>query len=82
MGAPDTPVRRILNYASEHFTKNICPSFMFRRRGGTPPDDAPAVVPRPVVSDDVSGFDKAAMLSLQVNFRDARRAAQESGGLT
>src|SRR5208282_6854336 len=66
MGRANTPVRRILNYASEHFIKHL------------PIVDVHTVVGNDAkgrlcvrglfVSDDGSGFDKAAALSLQVNF--------------
>jgi nickel-dependent lactate racemase len=66
MGRADTPVRRILNYASEHFTKHLPIVYVQTVVGRA--DDGRLVVRGLFVSDDVSGFDKAAMLSLQVNF--------------
>jgi nickel-dependent lactate racemase len=66
MGRADTPVRRILNYASEHFTKHLPIVYVHTVVG----NDAGAelAVRGLFVSDDGSGFDKAAALSLQVNF--------------
>jgi nickel-dependent lactate racemase len=66
MGRADTPVRRILNYASEHFTKHLPIVYVHTVVGRT--DDGRLVVRGLFVSDDVSGFDKAAALSLKVNF--------------
>ena len=66
MGRADTPVRRILNYASEHFTKHLPIIYVHTVVGRA--DDGRLVVRGLFVSDDVSGFDKAAALSLKVNF--------------
>ena len=66
MGRADTPVRRILNYASEYFTKHLPIVYVHTVVGRA--DDGRLVVRGLFVSDDVSGFDKAAALSLKVNF--------------
>jgi nickel-dependent lactate racemase len=66
MGRADTPVRRILNYASEQFTKHLPIVYVHTVVGRA--DDGRLVVRGLFVSDDVSGFDKAAALSLKVNF--------------
>ena len=66
MGRADTPVRRILNYASEHFTKHLPIVYVQTVVGRA--DDGRLVVRGLFVSDDASGFDKAAALSLKVNF--------------
>ena len=66
MGRADTPVRRILNYASEHFTKHLPIVYVHTVVGRA--DDGRLVVRGLFVSDDGSGFDKAAALSLKVNF--------------
>ncbi len=66
MGRADTPVRRILNYASEHFTKHLPVVYVQTVVGRA--DDGRLVVRGLFVSDDASGFDKAAALSLKVNF--------------
>lgn len=66
MGRADTPVRRILNYASEHFTKHLPIVYVHTVVG----NDAKGklCVRGLFVSDDGSGFDKGAALSLKVNF--------------
>jgi nickel-dependent lactate racemase len=66
MGRADTPVRRILNYASEHFIKHLPIVYVHTvvGRGG----DGKLVVRGLYISDDISGFDRGAALSLQVNF--------------
>jgi nickel-dependent lactate racemase len=66
MGRADTPVRRILNYASEHFTKHLPIVYVHTVVGRA--EDGRLVVRGLFMSDDVSGFDKAAALSLKVNF--------------
>ncbi len=66
MGRADTPVRRILNYASEHFTKHLPIVYVHTVVGRG--DDGKLVVRGLYISDDISGFDKGAALSLQVNF--------------
>jgi nickel-dependent lactate racemase len=66
MGRADTPVRRILNYASEHFTKHLPIVYVHTVVGN---DVRGRLCVRGLyVSDDGSGFDKAAALSLKVNF--------------
>lgn len=66
MGRAVTPVRRILNYASEHFTKHLPIVYVHTvvSRGA----NGQLAVRGLFVSDDASGFEKAAALSLQVNF--------------
>jgi nickel-dependent lactate racemase len=66
MGRANTPVRRILNYASEHFTKHLPIVYVHTVVGRAA--DGKLVVRGLYVSDDVSGFDLAAKLSLEVNF--------------
>jgi len=66
MGRADTPVRRILNYASEHFIKHLPIVYVHTVVGS---DAKGRLHVRGLyVSDDGSGFDKAAALSLKVNF--------------
>jgi nickel-dependent lactate racemase len=66
MGRTDTPVRKILNYASEHFTKHLPIVYVHTVVGN---DARGRLCVRGLyVSDDGSGFDKAAALSLKVNF--------------
>ena len=66
MGRANTPVRKILNYASEHFTKHLPIVYVHTVIGRD--DDGKLVVRGLYVSDDASGFEKAAALSLEVNF--------------
>jgi nickel-dependent lactate racemase len=66
MGRADTPVRRILNYASEHFTKHLPIVYVHTVVGRG--EDGRLGVRGLFVSDDASGFEKASALSLQVNF--------------
>ncbi len=66
MGRANTPVRKILNYASEHFTKHLPIVYVHTVIGRS--DDGRLVVRGLFVSDDASGFEKAAALSLEVNF--------------
>jgi len=66
MGRANTPVRRILNYASEHFTKHLPIVYVHTVIGRD--TDGKLVVRGLFVSDDSSGFEKAAALSLEVNF--------------
>jgi nickel-dependent lactate racemase len=66
MGRANTPVRKILNYASEHFTKHLPIVYVHTVIGRG--DDGKLVVRGLFVSDDASGFELAAKLSLEVNF--------------
>lgn len=66
MGRANTPVRRILNYASEHFTKHLPIVYVHTVVGRG--EDGKLAVRGLFASDDVSGFERASALSLQVNF--------------
>ena len=66
MGRANTPVRKILNYASEHFTKHLPIVYVHTVIGRD--NDGQLVVRGLFVSDDASGFELAAKLSLEVNF--------------
>jgi nickel-dependent lactate racemase len=66
MGRANTPVRKILNYASEHFTKHLPIVYVHTVIGRG--EDGKLVVRGLFISDDASGFEKAAALSLEVNF--------------
>ena len=66
MGRADTPVRRILNYASEHFARHLPIVYVHTVVGRD--TNGELVVRGLFVSDDASGFEKAAALSLEVNF--------------
>ncbi len=66
MGRADTPVRRVLNYASDHFAAHLPIVYVHTVVGR---DETGRLRVRGLfVSDDASGFEQAAALSLQVNF--------------
>src|ERR1035437_2937400 len=66
MGRAINPVRSVLNYASDHFTKNL-PIVYVQTVVGK--DSAGKLVVRGLyIGDDMECFTKAADLSLQVNF--------------
>ena len=66
MGRADTPVRRVLNYASQHFAKKLpiiyVQTVVDKNAAGK------LVVRGMYVGDDTECFEAAAALSLQVNF--------------
>jgi nickel-dependent lactate racemase len=66
MGRADTPVRRVLNYAAKHFTQHLPIVYVHTVVGRGA--NGRLVVRGLFVSDDASGFEQAAALSLQVNF--------------
>ena len=67
MGRADTPVRKVLNYASDHFART-CPSCTCRPwcRKNAKGD---LVLNGLYIGDDVECFERAAELSLKVNFQ-------------
>lgn len=67
MGRADTPVRRVLNYASEHFAKDMPIVYVQTVIGRN--DHGDLVVRGLFIGDDEECFLKAAELSLQVNFQ-------------
>jgi nickel-dependent lactate racemase len=72
MGRPDTPVRRVLNYASEHFG-HLMPQIVYvltvvgKNAGGE------LVLRGLFVGDDTVCFERAAALSLECNFQMLHR---------
>jgi len=67
MGRADTPVRRVLNYASEHFARDLPIVYVQTVIGR---NDAGLLVVRGLfIGDDEACFLKASELSLQVNFQ-------------
>ena len=66
MGRADTPVRRVLNYASDHFANGLPIVYVQTVVGAT--DNGP-VTRGLYIGDDIECFNKAAALSLQVNFQ-------------
>lgn len=67
MGHADTPVRRLFNYASEHFTKDW-PIVYVQTVVGLDKTDGKIKCRGLFIGDDFEVFDKAAKLALQVNF--------------
>ncbi len=66
MGRADNPVRRVLNYASEHFAKQMPIVYVLTVIGR---DASGSLVIRGLfIGDDEECFRKASALSLQVNF--------------
>jgi nickel-dependent lactate racemase len=76
MGRAETPVRRVLNYASEHFAKDMPIVYVQTVVGKNASGDL--VLRGLFVGDDAECFERAAELSLQVNFlmldREIRKA--------
>lgn len=67
MGHADTPVRRIFNYASEHFTAHL-PFLYVQTVVGLDKSDGKVKTRGLYIGDDLEVFSKAAALALQVNF--------------
>jgi nickel-dependent lactate racemase len=67
MGRADTPVRRVLNYASEHFAKNM--PIVYVQTVVNKNDKGELVMRGLYIGDDNECFDKAAELSLKCNFQ-------------
>jgi len=66
MGRADTPVRRVLNYASDRFLKHLPIVYVLTVVGRG--DDGGLAVRGLFIGDDVECFERAAALSLKVNF--------------
>jgi nickel-dependent lactate racemase len=66
MGRSDTPVRRILNYAQQHFCRHLPVLFVLTVVG--PRDDGSLAVRGLCIGDDGDCFEQAAALSVDVNF--------------
>ncbi len=66
MGRADTPVRRVLNYASDHFAKDMPIVYVQTVVGKNAVGKL--VIRGMYIGDDVECFEKAAALSLKVNF--------------
>ena len=67
MGRADTPVRRVLNYASEHFGKEL-PQIVYIQTVVAKNAAGKLVMRGLYISDDNQAFELAAALSLQCNF--------------
>lgn len=66
MGRAETPVRRVLNYASEHFAKELPIVYVQTVVGKNAAGEL--VLRGLFIGDDAECFERAAELSLQVNF--------------
>ncbi|HOV64981.1 MAG TPA: D-mannonate epimerase, partial [Spirochaetia bacterium] len=66
MGRADTPVKKVLDYASEHFAKNLPIVYVLTVVGRS--DDGELVIRGLYIGDDGECFKKASELSLEVNF--------------
>lgn len=67
MGRADTPVRRVINYASEHFAKDLPIIYVHTVIGAT--DDGQLATRGLFIGDDIECFNLAAELSGEVNFQ-------------
>jgi nickel-dependent lactate racemase len=67
MGRADTPVRRVLNYASEHFGQAL-PKIVYVQTVVSKNADGKLVMRGLYIGDDNECFERAASLSLQCNF--------------
>jgi nickel-dependent lactate racemase len=66
MGRADTPLRRILNYGQDHFCQHLPLVFVLTVIG--PRGDGTLAMRGLFIGDDVECFQRAAELSVQVNF--------------
>ena len=66
MGRADTPVRRVLDYASDHFAKDLSIVYVLTVVAAA---DGGQVTRGLFIGDDAECFEKAAELSLKVNFQ-------------
>ncbi len=67
MGRADTPVRRVLNYASEHFTSEL-PQIVYVQTVVNKNAAGKLVIRGMYIGDDTECFELAAKLSLECNF--------------
>ena len=67
MGRADTPVRRVLNYASDHFAKDL--PIVYVQTVVNKNDKGELVMRGLFIGDDEECFEKAAELSLKCNFQ-------------
>ena len=76
MGRADTPVRRVLNYASDHFLRDVPILYVLTvvGRGG----DGSLVTRGLFIGDGVECFEQAAALSLKVNFTMVEREIRKA----
>jgi nickel-dependent lactate racemase len=67
MGRADTPVRRVINYACDHFAKDLPIVYVHTVVGAS--DDSQLKTRGLFIGDDIECFNLAAELSLKVNFQ-------------
>lgn len=67
MGRADTPVRQVLNYASDHFTGHM--PIVYVQTVVARGEDGKMVTRGLFIGDDIECFYRAAALSLEVNFQ-------------
>ncbi len=77
MGRVDTPVRRVLNYATEHFGAMLPPIVYVQTVVGKNPEGR-LVMRGMFVGDDRECFERAAALSLQCNFERVDREIRKA----
>ena len=77
MGRADTPVRRVLNYASEHFTSEL-PQIVYVQTVVNKNAAGELVMRGMYIGDDNECFELAAELSLQCNFLMMDREIQKA----
>jgi nickel-dependent lactate racemase len=76
MGRADNPVRRVLNYASDRFLNHLPIVYVLTVVGRT--TDGRLAVRGLYIGDDVECFERAAELSLQVNFEILDKPIQKA----
>ena len=76
MGRADTPVRRVLNYAAEHFLKDLPILYALTVVGRD--TDSSLATRGLFIGDSVDCFEKAAELSLNVNFTMVEREIRKA----
>ncbi|MDD5063927.1 MAG: lactate racemase domain-containing protein [Phycisphaerae bacterium] len=67
MGRADSPVRRVINYACDHFAKDLPVVYVHTVVGTS--DNGQLAIRGLFVGDDIECFNLAAKLSLEVNFQ-------------
>jgi nickel-dependent lactate racemase len=67
MGRAETPVRKVLNYASEHFASSL-PQIVYVQTVVNKNEDGKLVIRGLYIGDDTECFELAAALSLECNF--------------
>ncbi len=75
MGRADNPVRRVLNYASEHFAKDL--PIVYVLTVVSPDENRQLKVRGLYIGDDMACFEQASELSLKVNFEMLERPLEK-----